>query len=190
MGTDTGHLGVPLALSSKGFVFPCFFPPDVFHLIYANVYPLLYRCFTTGNKAKSPESYEPGDPIFITPAQDEALGKVMQATENINCMPSCFTNRLRLIADRNSHFKMVENGQFFHYYLIPFLIEIRRSRSVPVRPLEEAMEMLQSLIEGAKMTMTQETSCTQDIKRVNAHFIKFANSWERLFIRNLEPLVC
>ena len=147
-GLSAGQSFTPPALFLRGFVFPCFFLPDVFHLVFTSVYPLLYCCFTLGNKQTTPKSYHLGDPIYITPVQEEALGAVMKAPENINHMPSCFTNSLCLIAERNNHFKIVEWGQIFHYFLIPFLIEIRQSSSPPVQASDEAMEMLHLLIKG------------------------------------------
>ncbi|KDQ30014.1 hypothetical protein PLEOSDRAFT_1036713, partial [Pleurotus ostreatus PC15] len=108
--TQSGILRLPLAASSKAFIYPSmFFPSDPFHLLYENCTAWLWDLLIESG--------------HLTIPQAARFGQLLQDANTT--LPPSFCGPIRNIyLKRNSQYKIFEWMALVHWYAVPILLSL------------------------------------------------------------------
>lgn len=149
------------------FRMPYFFPLDVFHLTGLNMPQLLMKALTNPD---SDDTYH-----CLPPLVYEEFGRSI--AEHSNGLPVSFSSgspRDPFLYSSNSAYRAWEWMLVVYTYLGMFLC----SRDAP----QDLQSMLHSLRTGVKMVLGDGMT-KADAKSMHRHFVYFAQTWERIFVR-------
>ncbi|KAE8181132.1 hypothetical protein CF335_g9036, partial [Tilletia laevis] len=160
----TGIVQLPLLAFSPCFIHPSFFPPDIFHLFGSNISSIIW---TTLNENL------PGDPFSFTVEQASLFGQLVEDA-GID-LPSCFAaSAPRNPFEHAANYKFHEWSSMTYYYLLPFLLSVGAPIAV--------VEMIGHLVQGVRLTMSNNGVSTRQLASIQEHFSGFVHAWERLFV--------
>ncbi|KAF6759077.1 hypothetical protein DFP72DRAFT_1064030 [Ephemerocybe angulata] len=158
---------MPLAVASKAFIHPAFFPLNPFHLFYENCMPFFWDCWITDS--------EKDEPIHISAAQGQKLGELIAGA--METLPPSFCGPIHdPYQKRQSQYKAFEWMALLHWYILPIGIELGLNPQ-----LLHVFSQFVTIIEFA-MTITPRSQ--EELDSLQVQVMRFLNDYEFLYVNN------